>query len=110
MFAVRGPLDSELSEGCNHLIKTHQAALLTSLADIEYLLSWNQKTKNNPIIFTYTPQEVQLVSLLSKTELLHIDKLVMKSTLSSSKVSKILLSLEMRGAIQSLPGKRYKLS
>jgi DNA processing protein len=110
VFPVPGPLDSEFSEGCNHLIKTHQAALLTSVADIEYLLSWNQKTKNNPILFTYTPQEEQLVSLLSKTELLHIDKIVMKSTLSSSKVSKILLSLEIRGAIQSLPGKRYKLS
>jgi len=43
VFAVPGPSDSELSEGCNHLIKTHQAALFTSVADIEYLLSWKQK-------------------------------------------------------------------
>lgn len=57
VFAVPGSLDSELSEGCNHLIKTHQAALFTSVADIEYLLSWNQKTKSNPILFTYTPKE-----------------------------------------------------
>lgn len=92
------------------MIKTHQAALFTSVAGIEHLLSWKQKTKNNPVLFKYTPQEEQLVSLLSKTEFLNIDKIVMKSTLSSSKVSKILLSLEMCGAIQSLPGKRYKLS
>ena len=42
MFAVPGPLHSQYSEGCNHLIKTNRAALLTGAKDLEYLLNWDK--------------------------------------------------------------------
>ena len=46
---------------------------------------------------------------LSENEKLHIDDLTMKIQLPQSTLSGVLLQMEMKGLISSLPGKIYKL-
>ena len=41
VFAVPGRTSDKFSQGCNNLIKTQKANLLTSAADIVYILNWD---------------------------------------------------------------------
>ncbi|HRZ75542.1 MAG TPA: DNA-processing protein DprA, partial [Flavobacterium sp.] len=48
VFAVPGRITDKYSQGCNNLIKTQRAHLLSSAADLVYILNWeleNKKTK-----------------------------------------------------------------
>jgi DNA processing protein len=40
VFAVPGRTTDKYSQGCNNLIKTQRANLLTSAADLVYILNW----------------------------------------------------------------------
>lgn len=60
VLAVPGNLNKKYSEGCNHLIKTHRANLLTSIEDIAFLLNWEENFQNNSK--NVHPKRVQLSS------------------------------------------------
>jgi DNA processing protein len=45
VFAVPGRISDKFSQGCNDLIKTQRANLLTSAADLVYCLNWELETK-----------------------------------------------------------------
>ena len=109
VFAIPASLGKKNSEGCNPLIKTNRAALLTDISDIEYLLDWEEKEHALSVLFSATPYEEKVIKLLSKTESKHIDALVQKSSFSSGNVAQILLSLELQNVVFSKPGKRYLL-
>jgi DNA processing protein len=51
-------------------------------------------------------EETRVFSVLS-AEPRHVDEVILKSALSSAKVSVILLSLELAGHIKQLPGMRF---
>src|SRR3546814_15103498 len=38
--AFPGNLQQEFSAGCNYLIKTHRAHLITGVKDLQYLMNW----------------------------------------------------------------------
>src|SRR5690606_32474899 len=50
VFAVPGKTTDKYSEGCNHLIKTQRANLLTSVDDILYMLNWDSKPKKEKAV------------------------------------------------------------
>jgi DNA processing protein len=41
VFAVPGRVTDKYSQGCNNLIKTKKANVLTSAADLVYILNWD---------------------------------------------------------------------
>ena len=48
VFAVPGSIHTTYSKGCNYLVKTHQANILTSASDIAYIMNWHAKdTRSN---------------------------------------------------------------
>jgi DNA processing protein len=47
VFAVAGCGTDKYSQGCNNLIKTQKANLLSSAADLIYMLNWIFKKKLN---------------------------------------------------------------
>jgi DNA processing protein len=115
VFAFPGNIGQSYSYGCNHLIKTNKANLITSSADLEYMMNWNQEhaTPAKPSLsLDGYPEEEQkvLVTLLENGGTLVIDELSWKSSYPVARLASILLSLEFRGAVQSLPGKLYRLS
>ncbi|MEM7106035.1 MAG: DNA-processing protein DprA [Bacteroidota bacterium] len=115
VFAVPGRLKDENSKGCNHLIKTHQAALIESGKDIAYVMGWDEKAEyeNNrlqqSLFTTLKDEEFEVVSVLKQNENLGIDSLYQKIKMSPGALSSTLLTLEFKGLIKSLPGKRYTL-
>jgi len=112
VFAFPGRINDKYSEGCNNLIKTNQAALIESAADIEYLLGWqtNKKAKviQSQLFVELNTEETQLMAILRENGKTPIDIVASKSQLPMSKISSILLKLEFSGLVLSHPGKVYE--
>jgi DNA processing protein len=114
VFAYPGRINDKLSEGCNNLIKTNQAALIESAADIEYLLGWQanakEKVVQSQLFVELSPEETQVVDVLKANGKTPIDVISSLSLLPMSKISSILLKLEFSGMVLSYPGKQYMLA
>jgi DNA processing protein len=111
VFAVPGNINFRASRGTNSLIK-QGAKLVESVADIigelppesAGLPQWARKQE-----FALSPDEEKIcLSLADKP--LHIDELTVRSGLTASSVSAMLLRLELQGAVMQLPGKMFTLS
>lgn len=114
VFAVPGRTIDSKSGGCNHLIKNNKAILLTDAQQFLETMGWydaDKQPKNiQKELFTdLTEQEKNVVELLRDKQEVSIDELVFKSGISSSTLAATILNLELKNAIQSLPGKMYRL-
>jgi len=113
VLAFPGKATDAKSRGCNHLIKTNKAALVTSGQDVLEFMNWlplNEKPKLQRSLFIeLTPDEQTIFDMLNGKEQVHIDEINFNSKLSSSAVASALLTLELQGVVVSFPGKWYKL-
>lgn len=113
VFAVPGRHVDKYSEGCNHLIKTHKAALIKGVEDLKYLLGWEEKPKSpiqSELGFELSPLEKQIQQTLqSEKNKLELDLLCYKINLPVNKVIPTLMALELKGLVKSHPGKLFEL-
>jgi DNA processing protein len=109
VFAVPGSPAELQAKGCNYLIKSQQAILLESAADIIKGLNWDVKEKaiQQSMFVELSENEQIIIDLLSDKEM-HIDAIVEGLNWGFSKVANELLQAEFKGLIMSLPGKIYK--
>jgi DNA processing protein len=112
VFAYPGRATDLGSMGCNHLIRTHRADLITSGAEFIEFMGWNPLTKKKKAIqaelfLSLEGTEKQLYDLILEREPVGIDDLIVQTTLKPSEVSSLLFSLEMRGLVSPRPGKLY---
>jgi DNA processing protein len=107
VYAVPGNVDSARSEGTNRLIK-EGAKLVSRAEDIleEILPQQKPAPLETPRPPKLSEEEIKVFSALSR-EAIHIDEVISKSTLSSARVSAILLALELAGHIKQFPGMRF---
>jgi len=120
VYAVPGGIFQPMSEGCNRLIGENKAALFYSVQAMAEDLRWNRSgteaglslfPDEPPAVFDgFTGEESQLLALLKRQGQLHIDELYWYSGMPPGKVATLLLSLEFKGVVKSLPGKKYGLS
>lgn len=116
VFALPGRYNDPRSGGCNYLIQTNIAQLITKGADIAQFMNWLEEGNKSPAGFqprlfeTFSAEEQSLLHLVRDKEGIHIDELQIKSGLHNSNLANLLLQLEFMNAISPLPGKRYKLS
>jgi DNA processing protein len=112
VFAVPGEVGSSRSRGAHRLIR-QGAKLVESVEDIleeiaPQLVAPNRQSampiRTLPID---TQPETRKVFDLLQERPLHIDEVIEASGLSTSKVSQILLELELQGFLKQLPGNRY---
>lgn len=113
VFAIPGRVKDKNSQGCNLLIKSHRAALMESVEDIAYVMRWNKNGVEQPIqkklFLELTEGEKVVIDLLQKEEELGIDKLTYEAKMTNSQIASLLLELEFKGLVKTLPGKRYVL-
>lgn len=112
VFAVPGRVGDENSEGCNNLIRTNQAALIQSSNDICYLMNWDKKvlkSKNQQTsLFIDLTKEEQLVfGVVYKNDRISLDCIISEINLCRAQLLQMLLQLELKGLIKSLPGMIY---
>lgn len=113
VFALPGKIDAKYSAGCNLLIKENKAALVENANDIIKLMGWDEKKIYKPkqqlLLFDLNDDEKNICTMIQKLDIAEIDILCKQLQMSSGKMASILLDLELKGVIQTLPGKRYKL-
>jgi DNA processing protein len=114
VFAFPGRISDKYSTGCNRLIKTNRAAMLETLADLEYMMGWQKTEKprascQQELFVQMGPDESLLLDLLRTENMLTIDQLALHGNMPVSKVSAMLLNLEFKGVVKCLPGKVYQL-
>jgi DNA processing protein len=115
VMALPGRTSDPFSAGCNELIKTNQAALITGAEDILTLMNWQPAVKRAPAVqqpslfVTLSEEEQTVVSLFSDAAEQHIDELLRKCLIPGRQLTNVLLQLEMHNMIASMPGQRYKL-
>lgn len=115
VFAVPGRINDEFSDGCNFLIKTNRANMLTRAEDVEYIMGWfdgiaERKTLTPELPLNLNADEQKIVEAIKQAEAIAIDDLQIKLGMSQSKLAMTLLDLEMQSIIISLPGKIYRMN
>ena len=94
------------------LIKSNRAALAETADDIAYIMGWEdvvpEVKKQRELFLQITDDQKLILDIIVKSNEISIDKIVIESAISYSKVAAALLALEFEGLIQSLPGKLYK--
>ena len=117
VFAVPGRTTDKYSQGCNDLIKTQRAHLLTSAADIMYILNWEiesqaQNDKNvvqKQLFVTLEDDEQKIYDYLQKNGKQLLDVIALECDFPIFKISSILLNMELKGVIRPLPGKLFEV-
>ncbi|MFH6603011.1 DNA-processing protein DprA [Maribacter algicola] len=113
VFAVPGRAGDKFSEGCNNLIKQQKAQMITSAADLIYLLGWEiekVETKNiqKQLFVELDNTEQSIYTYLQKEGKQLLDSIAHECRIPVFKVSSTLLNMEMKGVIRPLPGKLFE--
>jgi len=114
VFALPGRVIDPHAAGCNSLIKSHRAALIEDYKDVEYLLGWEQADEIRQVIpknkfRELTMEENSILQVLESEGDASTDLICFHTRLPVSRVSGILLDLELAGTIRALPGNCYRL-
>lgn len=113
VFALPGRITDLYSEGCNYLIKTNQAQLITKAEDIAFMLNWDQDKKQikkiQPQLFVDLPEKEQKIyDYLKEKKMELLDILSIDLQIPVHQSSVLLLNLELKGLVRPLPGKMYQ--
>ena len=113
VFAVPGRTSDKFSQGCNNLIKTQRANLMTSAADLVYILNWELENKaTKPIqkqLFVVLDNEEQKVyDYLQQNGKQLLDIIALECDFPIFRISSLLLTMELKGVIRPLPGKLFE--
>jgi DNA processing protein len=112
VFAVPGRVTDKYSLGCNNLIKTQKANVLTSAADLIYILNWDieKQTKaiQKQLFVTLDDDEQKVYDYLLKTGKELMDIIALHCDFPIYRISGLLLNMELKGVIRPLPGKLFE--
>jgi len=113
VFAVPGRTSDKYSLGCNNLIKQQKAHMLTSAADMIYLLDWDLEEKKTTsvqkqLFVNLDETEQGIYTYLQQNGKQLLDSIALSCKLPIFKASSTLLAMEMKGVIRPLPGKLFE--
>lgn len=116
VFAVPGRVGDAFSEGCNRYIRQNKAALVTSAADIAWLMGWDNKGEQaaapvqTSLFMELSAEEQGIVDAVREYGECDRDLLNVRLGMSFSRLSNTLLQLELKGVLRLKPGNRYSLN
>jgi DNA processing protein len=113
VFAVPGRPSDKYSTGCNNLIKAQKAHVLTSAADIAYILNWELDEKEQVVqkklFIELEEDEQKLYNFLSERGKTELDLLALNCKFPTFKTASLLLNMELKGVVRPLPGKLFEV-
>ena len=117
VFAVPGRISDKFSQGCNNLIKTQRAHLLSSAADVLYILNWeilsqaqnDNKGIQKQLFVTLENDEQKIYDYLQKNGKQLLDVMAIDCDFPVFKISSTLLNMELKGVVRPLPGKLFEV-
>ena len=114
LLAVPGRVGDKYSEGCNHLIASLSAALVTSGEDIIRCMGWERKGDTMQLSLQFEPDPLPIdnpvIAFIHRHQPVHMNDMSRQMGLSISELSAILFELELDGYIKSIPGGLYALA
>jgi DNA processing protein len=112
VFAYPGRTTDEFSAGCNAMIKNNKAALIESSSDLIAFMGWEAQREpvQQPLLIELDEEETLIVSALKQNEVSTTDFISREVNLPVQKINSLLLNLDFKGAVKSLPGNRFKLN
>lgn len=112
VFAFPGRTSDPYSQGCNRLIRTNAASLITCAEDLVSAMNWKVHQPCEAIqgeLFPELSTEEQLIyELLDTVEGTPVNQIVIKTNLPFAQVSGILFELEMDGLVKQMVGGKYR--
>ena len=112
VFAVPGRVTDKYSQGCNNLIKTQKANVLTSAADLVYILNWDIQKETKPVqkqlFVSLDDDEQKVYDYLLKTGKELMDIIALRCDFPIYRISGLLLNMELKGVVRPLPGKLFE--
>ncbi|GAB1397315.1 MAG TPA: DNA-processing protein DprA [Saprospiraceae bacterium] len=113
IFAFPGRTQDKYSQGCNYLIKSQKAGLIENAEDLAAQMMWDKidsgKTVQTSMFVELSELERKVLSEL-QTKDTGIDELSYIIQLTPAEMASVLLEMEFKGLIKSIPGKRYILA
>lgn len=114
VFALPGRANDQYSRGCNKLIRKNAASLITSAEELVSAMRWDTKksdknAKQMEIFADLTPEEQPIFDYLQEHSDTHINVLCNALGIPMSQLMNMLIELEFKGIITSLPGAKYTL-
>ncbi|MBL7795173.1 MAG: DNA-protecting protein DprA [Saprospiraceae bacterium] len=113
IFAVPGRVRDAKSAGCNQLIRTNRARLTESAADIAAALGWDENGRSRSVqpqlFLDLSPAETALIEIIRQRPQVPIDELTPAAGHPPGELARLLLGLEFKGVVRTLPGKRYEI-
>ncbi len=109
VFAIPGRINDEYSQGCNALIKDHKAFLLESGEELIKMMRWEKRSEKEiqrSLFYDLTRDEQKIIEMI-KIGVDDIDSIINSLSVNPSELAAILLELEFKGVLKSLPGKKY---
>ncbi len=115
VFALSGRATDNYSKGCNNLIRDYQANLLTSAEDVVKMLNWDIDTpkksiaKQVELFLNLNETEQKIYDYLEQNGKQLLDVIAKDCAIPVYKLSSILTTMELQGAIKRLPGKLFEV-
>ena len=113
VFAVPGNIDAKYSQGCNKLIRYHEAHIYTCLSDLTSIMNWGEYDTNvklKPKPTNLPPQEEKVYDfLLQANKSCTLDEISRLTQISVLELLPVLLNLEFANHIKTIPGNEYEV-
>lgn len=113
VFAVPGRAGDRFSRGCNRLIATDRARLITSGADIAAEMNWPLRQPEGTQQELFTPlspdEEAVVAAITSRKGEASLSELTALTAIPTHRLLAMLVDMELRQLIISLPGALYRL-
>ncbi|MDR3269041.1 MAG: DNA-processing protein DprA [Tannerella sp.] len=118
VYAFPGRISDAHSQGCNRMIQTNKAGLITSARDLILGLCWdtdNMAANPDPakpamLPFKKERPDHPVITMLSERSEMQINEMAAEMNLPVHQLSTMLFALELDGHIKALPGGIYKLN
>lgn len=114
VFALPGRIDDDLAAGPNFLIKNNVASLIENAEDIAGKMLWEKRESGSNQLRLFDElddRQTRIVTIIQDAEenTPTVDYIHYESKMNMSTLSALLLELELKNVIKSLPGSRYRL-
>ena len=117
VMALPGSINNKSSEGCNRIIRSHQATLITSAQDLMNTMGWQSEQAKDEhrahgiqtqMFHDLTAEQQTVVNLLQESDM-QINTLSRNTQIQIGRLTAVLFELEMKGLVKPLAGGMYHL-
>ena len=118
VWAFPGRIYDSHSSGCNKLISTNRASLLTGVDDFCQAMGWTNDRQRQQLLAQgvqqefladFTDEEQRILRALSQADETQVNILSVETDIPMARLTSLLFALEMKGAVQMLTGGKYRI-